>query len=59
MTDELAQQDQELYDALSRFQDAQEEDVRQKYGLEPGTRPQPEAVPALLLVQRGSDESQP
>jgi hypothetical protein len=57
MADELAQQDQELYDALSRFQDGQEKDVRQKYGLDPETRPQSEAM--LLPMQRGTDGSQP
>ena len=33
MTDELARQDQELYDALSRFQETQEKDIRGKYPL--------------------------
>ena len=58
MTDELAQQDQELCDALSRFQEAQEKDVRRKYGLDPDTRPQSETTPALP-IQRGNDGSQP
>ena len=59
MTDELARQDQELYDALSRFQEAQEKDARQRYGLdseELGTEgetrmtgSQPLDVPARML----------
>jgi hypothetical protein len=36
MTDEQAQQDQELCDALSRFQEAQEKDARQRYGPDSG-----------------------
>ena len=51
MTDELARQDQELYDALSRFQEAQEQDIRKKYGLGPDPRPKSETMRALLRMR--------
>lgn len=59
MTDELVQEDQDLYTALARFQDAQEQDVRQKHGLEPGPRPRSGTMSALPQTQTGSDGSQP
>ena len=51
MTDELARQDQELYDALSRFREAQEQDIRKKYGLGPDPRPKSETMRALLRMR--------
>lgn len=54
MTDELVQEDQELYDALSRFQDVREASMRQKYGLDPAPGPKSETMRRLLRTQ-GND----
>lgn len=59
MADELVQEDQELYDALARFQDEQEKDMRQRHGLDPGPRPRSGTVRALARTRTGSDGSRP